>query len=124
MNNFVDALPILSVIGCFAEGRTEIVNAAIAREKESDRIHAIATELKKMGAHIEETPDGLIIYKSTLHGASLETYHDHRLVMALSVAALAASGESTIHGIESAVKSYPTFFEDLRTLGAHMEIQE
>jgi len=123
INNFIDALPILAVVGCFATGKTEIFNAAIARKKESDRIHCIATELKKMGADIEEKPDGLIIRPAELHGApNLQAHHDHRLVMALSVAALAAKGESTIHGIECVAKSYPTFFEDFRALGAQMEI--
>ena len=120
INDFIDALPILAVIGCFAEGQTEIVNAAIARAKESDRITAIATELKKMGARIEEKPDGLIIHHSTLHGAELNTYHDHRLVLALSVAALAASSPSTIHGVACAAKTYPTFYDDFRAIGANI----
>lgn len=121
VNDFIDALPILAVIGCFAEGRTEIVNGAIARKKESDRIHAMATELKKMGAHIEELPDGLIIHRSHLRGANLETYKDHRIVMALAVAAMGASGPSTLHGIEAAAKTYPTFFSDLASLGANID---
>jgi 3-phosphoshikimate 1-carboxyvinyltransferase len=121
VNDFVDALPILAVIACFAEGETEIYNAAIARNKESDRIHCIALELKKMGADIEERPDGLRIRPSPLHGAHLETHHDHRLVLALSVAALAATGESTIDGIEAADKTYPTFLADFRAIGAKIE---
>lgn len=123
INDFIDALPILAVVGCFAKGETKIVNAAIARQKESDRIRCIATELKKMGADIEERPDGLIVRESRLHGSHhLESHHDHRLVMALSVAALAAEGTSTIHGIECTAKSYPTFFDDFKKLGASMEV--
>ncbi len=123
VNELIDALPILAVAACFAEGKTEIVNGAIARKKESDRIQCIATELKKMGADIEEKPDGLIIRKSALKGAVLETYHDHRLAMALSIAALGAKGESTIRGIECASKSYPSFFIDLASLApSHVEI--
>ncbi len=124
INDFVDALPILAVVGCFASGKTEIVNAAIARTKESDRIRCIANELKKMGADIEEKPDGLIIRSSQLHGSKdLQSHHDHRLAMALSVAALAAKGESTIHGIECTAKSYPTFFDDFRKMGAQMVVE-
>lgn len=124
INDFIDALPILAVAGCFASGETEIVNAAIARKKESDRIHCIALELKKMGAQIEERPDGLIISPSDLHGSEdLQAHHDHRLAMALTVAALRAKGESVIHGIDCVSKSYPSFFEHLSKLGAKVEIQ-
>ena len=122
VNDFIDALPILAVVGCFASGETEIVNGAIARKKESDRIHCIVTELKKMGADIEEKPDGLIVRSSQLHGSNdLQSHSDHRLAMALSIAAMAAQGESTIHGIECTAKSYPTFFDDFRKLGAQIE---
>ncbi len=123
VNDFIDALPILAVVGCFASEETEIINAAIARRKESDRIRCIAAELTKMGADIEERPDGLIIRPSDLHGASdLEAHHDHRIAMALAVAALRARGESTIHGVECVSKSYPNFFEHMVRLGAQMEV--
>lgn len=121
INDYVDALPILAVVGCFASGKTEIVNAAIAREKESDRIHCIASELKKMGADIEERPDGLMIHPKELHGShDLQAHQDHRIAMALSVAALKAKGESTIHGIECIQKSYPSFYQDLANLGVKL----
>ncbi|HSX14193.1 MAG TPA: 3-phosphoshikimate 1-carboxyvinyltransferase [Chlamydiales bacterium] len=110
---FVDALPILAVLGCFANGVTEICNGAIARKKESDRITCIRKELQKMGAKIEEKPDGLIIHPSILNGAHLKTHHDHRIALALSVAALGARGESTIHGFECAAKTYPNFIQDI-----------
>jgi 3-phosphoshikimate 1-carboxyvinyltransferase len=123
INDFIDALPILTVAACFASGKTEIVNGAIARQKESDRIHCIATELKKMGADIEEKPDGLVIRPAKLKGAlNLESHFDHRLAMALTVAALGAHGESAIHGVECIEKSYPTFFEDFKKIGAHMAV--
>lgn len=122
INDFIDALPILAVMSCFAQGTTEIVNAAIARKKESDRIHCIAEELKKMGANIEEKPDGLVIHPSHLKGSlQLESHHDHRLAMALTVAALKADGDSVIHGVECVSKSYPTFFQHLMQLGATLE---
>jgi 3-phosphoshikimate 1-carboxyvinyltransferase len=122
INDFIDALPILAVIGCFAEGTTEIMGAAIATEKESDRIACIALELKKMGAEVEEIPDGLIVHSSSLHGATLETHWDHRLAMALSVAALAAKRESAISGIECVAKTYPNFYEDFRSIGAKLDL--
>ena len=123
-NDFVDALPILAVIGCFAEGETEIVNAAIARKKESDRIHCMALELRKMGADIEERPDGLRIRQSNLHGAHLQGHHDHRIVLSLAVASLAAKHQSTITGVEAANKTYPTFLKDFLSVGANIELQE
>ncbi|MBS0624450.1 MAG: 3-phosphoshikimate 1-carboxyvinyltransferase [Verrucomicrobia bacterium] len=121
VNDFIDAVPILAVVACFADGETEIVNAAIARKKESDRIRCIAHELKKMGADIEEKTDGLLIRPSSLRGAQLDSHHDHRLALALSVAALGAEGESTIHGVECAAKTYPSFQKDFSALGAQIE---
>ena len=120
INDFIDAISILAVVGCFAEGTTHIVNAAIARKKESDRIHAICTELKKMGACIEETQDGLIISNSVLHGAHLQSHADHRIAMSLAIAALGARGESTIYDVECTSKTFPTFAKDLRALGARI----
>lgn len=121
VNDFIDATPILSVIATYAEGTTEIVNASIARKKESDRLHAMTTELKKMGANIEEKPDGLIISKSQLQGAHLTSWHDHRIAMSLSIAALGAKGETLIDGAECISKTYPAFAHDFRALGADIE---
>jgi 3-phosphoshikimate 1-carboxyvinyltransferase len=121
INDFVDALPILAVLGCFAEGRTEIFNAAIARKKESDRIHLMAKELKKMGARIEEKPDGLVIDNAQLCGAELNTYHDHRLALALTTAAFAAKTPSKILGVECIAKTYLRFYEDFKAIGARIE---
>ena len=113
VNPVIDALPILAVVGCFAEGKTELTGAAVARLKESDRIHTIATELKKMGAHIEERDEGLLIENSPLVGAELFSHHDHRIALSLAVAALGAKGTNTIEEIDCIAKSYPTF--NLRT---------
>lgn len=121
VNDFIDATPILSVIGCFAEGTTEIVNASIARTKESDRLHAMASELKKMGASIEEKTDGLVISNAPLRGAKVASWHDHRIAMSLSIAALGAKGESRIDGTECIAKTYPSFAHDFRALGASIE---
>lgn len=121
INDTIDAITILAVIGCYAEGETVLTNAAIARKKECDRIHCIATELKKMGADIEEKEDGLVIRGSKLKGTTLETYHDHRMVMSLTVAALGAEGESVIEGVECVAKTYPNFKEHLKQLGAKLQ---
>ena len=122
VNDFIDAVPILSVIGCYAAGTTEIVNASIARGKESDRLHAIATELKKMGAQIEEKPDGLIITHSPLRGAPVASWHDHRIAMSLAIAALGAEGDTLIDNVECIAKTYPQFAHDFRVLGATIEV--
>jgi 3-phosphoshikimate 1-carboxyvinyltransferase len=101
MNDTPDALPALAVVGCFAEGTTKLLNVAQARLKECDRISAITTELKKMGANIEELPDGLIIHQSKLNGTNVHGYDDHRMVMSLAIAGMAASGTTTIDTAES-----------------------
>ncbi len=121
MDAMIDALPILAVIACYTEGETELKNAFVARTKECDRLQAITTELRKMGADIDEYPDRLVIRESQLQGASLLSYNDHRIVMALTIAAAGANGESIIDGIEWVQKSYPHFFADCRSLG--LEIQ-
>ena len=123
VNDFIDATPILSVIGCFADGTTEITHASIARKKESDRLHAMATELKKMGATIEEKPDGLIISHSPLRGAHLSSWQDHRIAMSLAIAALGASSETWIEGAGCVAKTYPSFVHDFRAIKAEIEIQ-
>lgn len=117
VNGVIDALPILAVVGCYAEGVTELIGAGIARLKESDRIHACATELKKMGACIEEREDGLCIKKSRLVGAPLFSHHDHRVALSLAVAALGARGTTTIEKADCIAKSYPTFSEHLELMG-------
>lgn len=122
INDYVDAIAILAVIGCFAKGKTEIYNGAIARKKECDRIYAITTELKKMGAAIEEREGGLIVYHSKLIGAHLDSYHDHRIAMSLTVAALGAKGPSSINGVECIQKTYPSFARDMQQLGARIEV--
>ncbi len=120
VNAFIDAVPILAVLGCFAEGETRLVNGAIARHKESDRLACITKELKKMGARIEETADGLTIHPSNLKGALVQSCQDHRMAMALIVAGLAAEGETIVEGTACIQKSYPGFIEDMRNIGAYV----
>lgn len=120
--NNPDLLPVLAVLGSVAEGKTEIFNAQHVRLKESDRISAMARELSKMGGRIEEKPDALIIHGGKIKGAHVESYDDHRILMALSVAALAAEGETIISGVESVDVSYPSFIEDMISLGADFRL--
>ncbi len=115
-----DALPMLAVVGCFAEGETLLDNVAMARIKETDRIAVMCAELRKMGADIDERPDGLVIRKTALHGARVNGHDDHRVVMALAVAGLLADGETQIDSAESVRITYPTFLESMRALGADM----
>lgn len=115
-----DLLPILAVIACLADGETTLNNVAHARKKESDRISAMCQELGKMGATIEELPDGLKIHGTVLKGAELDGHGDHRIVMALAVAGLGAEGRTIINGANTVSKSYPGFVRDLASLGAEM----
>ncbi len=123
INKAIDALPILAVFGCFSERGIFLQNGAIAREKESDRIEAISKELRKMGAKIRTGRNFLHSFPSTLEGASLSSHKDHRIAMALAVAALFAEGKTEIEDIDCVKKSYPHFFEELRKLGAKVEVQ-
>ena len=119
INNVIDALPIMAVLGCFADGQTVIFNGEVARTKECDRILCMATELTKMGANIEALPDGLIIKPAKLHASVLQSYDDHRVAMSLAVAALGVmKGESTILNFGCIGKTYPKFVSDLQRLGA------
>lgn len=124
VNDFIDAVTILAVVGCYASGTTTLTNAAIARQKESDRLSSITTELKKMGADIIETPDSLIIKNSSLKGSSCHSYHDHRIAMSCAIAALGADSETIVNDIACVTKSYPNFLSDLQDLGCIMEVIE
>jgi len=123
LSNTPDLLPIVAVLACFRKGTTKIVNVEHARLKECDRISAMATELKRMGADIKEKPDGLIIKNSKLQGAHLNGHKDHRIVMALTIAGLSADGETVISDANSISVSYPNFINDLKKLGADIHLR-
>jgi 3-phosphoshikimate 1-carboxyvinyltransferase len=115
----IDELPMLAALGPYTEEGIEIRNAGELRVKESDRIAALAENLRRMGATVEERPDGLKVAGRSagkLHGAEIEPHGDHRIAMAFAVAGLAAEGETVIRDAECAGVSYPTFFEDLNRL--------
>lgn len=114
----IDEIPVIAVLATQAEGETIISDAQDLRNKESDRISAVARELKKLGADIEETPDGMIIGGKTnlIGGCEVETYHDHRLAMSLYVAGLITQKEIIINDFEWVNISFPEFekmFESL-----------
>ena len=113
-----DLGPILAVLACYAQGTTRITGAQRLRYKESDRLASMRSELVSLGGKVEETKDGLILTGPIdLRGGVAQAHNDHRIAMALSIAALGAKDEITIKGAECVRKSYPSFFEDLRSLG-------
>ncbi len=115
----IDEFPIFAVLATQAEGTTIVRDAAELRVKESDRIASVAAELRKMGARIEERPDGMLVHGPTkLVGSEVECHRDHRLAMALAVAGLAAEGPTTVHGAEAIGDSFPGFVETMQDLGA------
>ncbi len=112
----IDELPMLAALGPYTEQGIEIRDAAELRVKESDRIAALAENLRRMGATVEERPDGLRVEGRTagkLRGAEIEPHGDHRIAMAFAVAALAATGATVIRNADCAAVSYPNFFDDL-----------
>lgn len=117
--SLIDEFPILCVAAATAEGTTIVTGAEELRVKESDRISAMATELKKMGVETEEYPDGLCIKGAgTLRGAGVESHDDHRIAMAMAVAGLVAEGTTQIQGASAVDISFPGFFDILRRLSS------
>jgi 3-phosphoshikimate 1-carboxyvinyltransferase len=113
----IDEIPVVAAIAPYTSDGIEIRDARELRVKESDRIASVAKNLRLMGAEVEEFDDGLSIRGGQqLHGASLDSFGDHRIAMAFAVAALRANGETEIQGADAAVISYPEFFEALEGL--------
>jgi 3-phosphoshikimate 1-carboxyvinyltransferase len=112
MSDVSDTVMTLAVVALFAEGPTTIRNVAHIRHKETDRIVALAAELRKLGAAVEEHRDGLTIHPRPLHGAAIETYNDHRMAMSLALAGLRVAGVVIRHPA-CVAKTYPHFFTDL-----------
>lgn len=113
----IDEIPVLASTAPYSESGLEVRDAKELRVKESDRISAVVTNLRKMGAEVEERPDGLRIPGGQkLHGAELDSFGDHRIAMAFAVAAVRAKGETVIRGSDAAGVSYPSFFADLRAI--------
>lgn len=116
-----DAVPILAVLGCKAQGKTFLYNISASRLKETDRTRSIKEELTKMGGKFEETSDSLTIYHSELKGADIDGRHDHRIIMATAIAGLVAKRPTLIDHAEYVEVSFPTFYEVMKGLGAYIE---
>ncbi len=122
LNATPDALPAMAAAAAYCRGTTRLLNVPQARIKETDRIACMRQELAKMGANITELPDGLVIEGGPLTGTVVDGHGDHRIVMALAVAALGAEGETIVTGAEAAAVTYPGFIRDFRKLGAQIEV--
>ncbi len=119
-----DLVPILAVAASFAEGDTEIYNAARLRLKESDRLKTVTEVLNSLGADIEEKEDGLIIHGvDMMKGGTVNAMGDHRIAMMSAIAAIRCKGSVIIENAEAVNKSYPTFFTDYEALGGKVEIK-
>jgi 3-phosphoshikimate 1-carboxyvinyltransferase len=117
----IDEFPVFAVAATQAQGQTVVRDARELRVKETDRIAAVVSELRTMGASIEEREDGFIVYGPTyLHGAQVHGRGDHRLAMALVVAGLIAQGETVVEGAEVIADSFPDFIHAVRKLGAEI----
>jgi 3-phosphoshikimate 1-carboxyvinyltransferase len=118
----IDEFPIFAVAATQAEGESIVRDASELRHKESDRISALVSELQKMGAQIEERDDGFVVSGPTrLQAAHVHSHGDHRLAMALTVAALLADGDSLIEGADVIQESYPDFKAHMTALGAEIK---
>lgn len=112
-----DLVPILAVLCCFRQGESRIVGAARLRMKESDRLSAITAELNKLGARVIELEDSLIINGvDTLRGGEVNSHNDHRIAMAMAIAATRCDGDVVINGADCVSKSYPAFFEHYNSM--------
>lgn len=117
-----DLIPVVAAVALAAREQTHIYNAARLRLKECDRLSAIAKTLASFGAQVEQTADGLFFVESdSLHGASVSSENDHRIVMMAAIASAVCSGEIVIDNADAVNKSYPRFFEDFRQLGGQVQ---
>ncbi len=117
MPRLVDEIPILAVAACFCNGISKIKGASELRVKETDRLAVMARQLKRMGAKLDEHPDGLTIYGGNdLKGCELDSEDDHRVAMSLAIASMMANCDSTLRRSEASAISYPDFWSDLNRL--------
>ena len=117
MREVPDLAPILAVLASCAQGETRLVNAGRLRLKESDRLAAIAAMLRALGGVVREMPDGLVI-----RGGTVDSFHDHRMVMAAAIASIVCKGPVTILDAGAVSKSYPAFFNDFKALGGEYRV--
>jgi 3-phosphoshikimate 1-carboxyvinyltransferase len=120
----VDELPLVALLATATPGQSTVTGAAELRVKETDRIAAVAEQLRLMGAEIEELPDGFLVTgRTSLTGSECSSLGDHRLAMMLAVAGLCARGETVVHGAESARVSFPAFADVLNSLGGIVRVE-
>jgi 3-phosphoshikimate 1-carboxyvinyltransferase len=119
-----DALPALAVMGCFARGETRLMNVPSARWKETDRIKVMCEELSKLGARVEELPDGMIVRESHLREGLVNGHGDHRVVMALSLVGLRSAGGVEVETAEALGVTVPNFVDLMQDLGASVTLKE
>ncbi len=113
----IDELPVIAVAACYAKGTTVIKDASELRVKESDRIKAMVSQLKRMGGNIKETADGMVIHGPvTLNGATCRSFGDHRVAMSLAIAGILAQGDTTILNAECSQISYPGFWDQIYSI--------
>jgi len=124
MNNTPDALPAMAVTATFASGTTRLLNVPQARTKETDRISAMARELTRLGAKVQELPDGLIIHQGKLRATPVSGHGDHRVVMALALAGLGLEQTLIIDTAEAMRVTFPNFVDLMKAIGAQMELSE
>ena len=118
-----DLVPILAVLAAFGSGESVIYNAQRLRIKESDRLETTAAMLNNLGGDVQVKADGLIIRPTgKMHGGTVESFGDHRIVMAAAIAATAVDGEVVIKGAEAVEKSYPDFINDYKMLGGTADV--
>jgi 3-phosphoshikimate 1-carboxyvinyltransferase len=115
MNAMSDCVMTLAAVACFADGPTTIRNVAHIRHKETDRLTALSAELRRVGAEVDELADGLRIVPGRLRAASIETYNDHRMAMAMALVGLRVPG-IVIKNPACVAKTYPRYFDDLRSM--------
>jgi 3-phosphoshikimate 1-carboxyvinyltransferase len=115
MNDISDTVMTLGAVACFAAGPTTIRNVGHIRHKETDRLAALAAELRRIGAAVDEWEDGITITPQPLHGAEIETYNDHRMAMSLALVGLRVAG-IVLKNPGCVAKTYPRFFDDLERL--------
>ena len=120
LNATPDALPMMAVLACFAEGATRLVNVPQARIKETDRIAVMRRELERLGADVEELADGLVVTHSNLRGADVDGHGDHRVIMALAIAGTMASGKTRVRGADAVDVTFPGFANVMTKLGAEI----
>ena len=118
--NTPDLVPTVAVLGAVARGETRIFNAEHLRIKETDRIKTVVDNLKRLGVHAEERKDGLIVRGGTVRNSIVDSYGDHRIAMAFSLLGLVS--EVTVNNAECVSVSYPKFYDDLRKIGARVEV--